>query len=249
MFAMTGPAGAASAMATAPAAARGPAHRDRRLGHRPAQRRLVDPLVADPAGVGGRDRVRDHQHGQPVERRVRDAVDRAGQPRPPGDDHGPGDAGKVRAGGGHDRRGRLAVGQHEAEPGRLRRPDHVQVGAAARHAEHQPGARLDQRRHDRFGRRRAVLDSNEAPCLSVSFCGAPYAVKPYTHSFGHVPSVSPSAPESRAPRVSPAHPATRPRSPPALHSPTFSPRTGHPSRVRHFRHSSPAPWHRMSFRP
>ena len=124
---------------------------DRRLGDRPAQGRLVDPLVADPAGVGGRDGIRDHHHGQPVQGRVRDAVDRAGQPRPPGDDHGPGRAGEVGVGGGHDHRGGLAVGQDKAQPGRRRRPNHVQVGTAARHAEHQPRSCLSQRPYDRIG--------------------------------------------------------------------------------------------------
>ena len=124
--AMTGPGGAASAVATAVHGRRRPApRRRRRLGYRPPQRPLVDPLVADPARRAHR--VRDHHHRQPVQRRVRDTVDRAGQPRSPGDHHRPGRSGEVRAGSGHDRRGRLAVRQDEAQPRRLRRPDHVQV--------------------------------------------------------------------------------------------------------------------------
>src|SRR5262249_12128022 len=65
----------------------------------------------------------------------------------------PARAGETGAGGRQDRGGGLAAGQDEAQPGRRRRADHVQVGAAARHAEHQPRARPGQRRYDRIGSR------------------------------------------------------------------------------------------------
>ena len=47
----------------------------------------------------------------------------------------------------------------------------------------------------------AVLDSNEAPRLTVVILWCPsYAVNPYTHSFGHVHPYHQSHPEPRAPR-------------------------------------------------
>ena len=147
-----------------------PADGDRGLGDRPAQGRLVDPLVADPAGVGGRDGIRDHHHGQPVQGRMRDAVDRAGQSRPPGDDHGPGRPGQVGARGGHDHGSGLAVGQDEAQPRRVGGPNDVQVGTAARHAEHQPRSRLSQRPYDRIGAR---VGRDGAGAGGAGFHGAP----------------------------------------------------------------------------
>jgi hypothetical protein len=129
----------------------GSADGDRGLGHRLAECALVDPLVRDP-GCGGRDGVGDHDHREPVQGGVRDAVDRAGQAGTPGDHDGSWRTGEVGTGGRHDRRGGLAAGQHEAQPGRRRGADHVQVGAATRHAEYQSRPRSSQRRDNRARR-------------------------------------------------------------------------------------------------
>ena len=132
-----------------------PADRQHRLRHRTAQRRLVQPLVTDPAGLGGPDRVGDDHQGQPVQRRVRDPVNRAGQPRSPGDQHRARGSGQIGAGGRHDGGRGLGMGEDEAQSRRAGRPHHVQVRAAAGHAEHDPGARPGQRGHDRGGAGRA----------------------------------------------------------------------------------------------
>ena len=133
------------------AAGLGPADRQHRLGDRPAQRTLVQPLMADPAGLRGPHRVGDDHEGKPVQRRVGDPVDRAGESGSAGDEHRSRCPGEVGTRGGHDGRRRLGVGEHETQPGRRGRAHHVQVRAAARDAEHHPGARPGQRGHDRHG--------------------------------------------------------------------------------------------------
>ena len=127
------------------------ADRQHRLGDRQAQRSLVQPLVADPAGFGGPHRVGDNHEGKPVQRRVGDPVDRAGESGSPGDEDRSRCPGEVSTRRGHDGRRRLSVGEDETQPGRRGRAHHVQVRAPARDAEHHPGARPGQRGHDRHG--------------------------------------------------------------------------------------------------
>ena len=122
-----------------------------RLRYRPAQGTLLQPLVTDPAGFGGPHRVGDNHEGEPVQRRVRDPVDRAGEAGSPGDQHRSRCPGQVGAGGGHDGGRGLGVGEHEAQPGRGGGADHIQVRAATRHAEHHPGTGDGQRGHDGRG--------------------------------------------------------------------------------------------------
>jgi hypothetical protein len=129
---------------------------------KPAQRRLIKPLMADPARLG------DDDDGEPVERRVRDPVDRAGQPGTPGDEHRAGRTGQVGVRGGHDRGRGFRVGEHEPQAGRCGGAYHVQVRAAAGNAEHHPGARPGQRGYHRrcaTGRWRllTVVDHRELP--------------------------------------------------------------------------------------
>ena len=105
---------------------------------RPAERGLVQPLVADPAPVLGRNSVCDHHHREPVERGVGDAVDGAGKSGSAGDDDGTRSPGEIGIRRGHDGGRRLAVGEDEPQPAVRGGTNEIQVRSAAGHAKEQP---------------------------------------------------------------------------------------------------------------
>ena len=115
----------------------------RRLGDGREQRGLVQALVRHPRPVGIRDAVGHQDHGLAVEQGLGDAVHGAGRARATGHDADARRPGELADHPGHDRRRRLAVGEHEPAAHGLRRPDDVEVGAPARHAEDElPTGRL-----------------------------------------------------------------------------------------------------------
>ena len=119
-----------------------PAHRRRhagrldleaRLDQRPEQRRVVDDLVGIAGPHAALDDTGDDDQRDVFLRRVGDAVDGVGEPRPErGDEQARGAAERRRA-GGHHRRRRLVAGEHEADVGAGQRVDerhHLAAGHA-----------------------------------------------------------------------------------------------------------------------
>jgi hypothetical protein len=117
---------------------------ERALRDRTEQGGVVEALVGDAIAARGRHAVADEQDGLAVEQRVRDAVHRAGRARTAGDDAGARAAGELGRGRGHEHRRGLGVGEDEAQSLGLRRPDDVEVAAAARQAEEDLDTRVTQ---------------------------------------------------------------------------------------------------------
>ena len=112
------------------------------LGHCAEHLLLVDALVGVPIAVCAGDAIGDDEQREAVERRLCRAVDRARRARTTCGDRQRRASGEQPIRAGHHARSRLAVGEHEAQPGIADCADDFEVRSATREPEHDIGTMI-----------------------------------------------------------------------------------------------------------